>query len=215
MIRKIFFYCAIAILAGCTVAKKKVTQSQLSIVCEAKSAVPGNYIDSVLSEKCKIMLHLKDKFTLKKEVPLKANLLQLEFKNETDLIIAKTRFNIDDSAAITILRDKQFLIDNLFKVQPSPYPDQVSNAINCPDSLRPVTYMLSANGNWIFAYRLFANNRNVYGECSGDANVYISAYIFSYSKQDQILNEIKYFTPIAKPSVNIDEMVKGICIVAQ
>lgn len=215
MIRKLFFYIAIAILVSCTVAKKERVITELTLVCNTKTAVPNSVLDSILSKKCNIMMHLEKGFVLKKETPVKENATQFEFRNSTDVIFIKTRYKIDDTTAINLLRDKQFLIDNLFKVQPSPYPDQVSNAINCPDSLKPVTYFDKENSNWIFSYRMFANNRYVYGECDDKVNEYISAYIFTYSHDFQTLNEIKFFTPKSNASVDIKEMVKKICIVQE
>ncbi len=213
MLRFLLFLFAITLLTSCTTTRNNKSKADLLVLCDASDAIASNYLDSIVKVRCNIMLHLENKYFLKKETPIKENTFQLEFRNSTDVIFIKTRYNIDDSAAVNILKDKQFLIDNLFKVQPSPYPDQVSNAINCPDSMKPVTYFLRDTNNWIFAYRLFANNRYVYGECADNINEYISVYLFTYSHDFQILNEIRFFTPKSNPTVNIDQMLKKICVI--
>jgi hypothetical protein len=168
-------------------------------------------VDSVLNSTAKISLPVKGDFMLYKQSS-NANSLKFEFKSLTDFLIVRTYSQLSDSAAKSIVADKRFLIDNLFKTQPSPYPDVVSNSVNCPDQFRPVARDTSNKTMWLFAYTIFANNRFIFGECSDDAIFYTTAYIFIYNRKEKVLNEIKYFTPKNKP-VNMPEtLIKSVHI---
>ena len=162
-------------------------------------------LDSSLTSMGKISLKLKGDFKLSKQQDV-AGIRKLEFKSATDYLVAKTWYNIVDSMAGKIIDDKKFLIENLFKPQPSPYPDLVSNQVDCPARLKPLPFDSLYSNLRIFAFRLYANERYIYGECTDDVIAYASAYIIAYNKKEKMLTEIKYFTPKLSP-VNIPEKV--------
>jgi hypothetical protein len=162
-------------------------------------------VDSSLNSAGKISLKLKGDFKLTKQQSANGT-LKLEFKSPTDFLSVRTWHNIEDSTAIKMIGDKKFLITNLFITQPSPYPDVVSNKVDCPDRLKPLPFDSIYPNIRISAFRLYANDRFIYGECTDDVIVYTSAYILVYNKKEKILTEIKYFTPKSKP-VNIPEKV--------
>lgn len=162
-------------------------------------------IDSSLNAVGKISLKLKGDFKLTKQQDANGT-RKLEFKSSTDFVSVRTRYNIEDSMAVKIISDKKFLIENLFKTQPSPYPDVVSNQVDCPDRLKPLPFDSIYSNIRIFAFRLYANDRFVYGECTDDVIIYTSAYIIAYNQKEKTLTEIKYFTPKLNP-VNIPEEV--------
>lgn len=166
-------------------------------------------VDSAFMSTAKITVKIKGDFSLSKEQN-SGNTIKMVFKSKTDLLNVKTFNSVDDSSARKIVRDKRFLVENLYKTQPSPYPDVVSNTVNCPDRFRPLTIEAADSGKWIFAYKIFANERFVFGECSDDAIFYTCAYIFIYCRKNKILNEIKYFTPGLSPVNKAEDVIGGV-----
>jgi len=162
-------------------------------------------VDSLLNANGKISLKLIGDFKLTKRIS-ESNYIKMEFAANNDFLFVKTWYNINDSMANVMADNKKFMIENLFKTQPSPYPDIVSNQVGCPDRLKPLTFDTIVPNVRIFAFRLYANERFIYGECTDDVIVYTSAFIIAYNIKEKILTEIKYFTPKIKP-VNTPEAV--------
>ena len=169
-------------------------------------------IDSLVKVNAKIYLPVIGDFQLSKQTT-NSNNSKLEFKSSTDFLVVKTYTQITDSAAKAMVADKRFLIENLFKTQPSPYPDVVSNSVNCPDQFRPVPHDTANATMWKFAYTIYANDRFIFGECSDDAIFYSTAYIFIYNHKEKILNEIKYFTPKSKLLNKPEILIKSVHII--
>jgi|GEM_PF-2078580 len=169
-------------------------------------------VDSLLKVNAKIYLPVIGDFQLSKQTSNSYN-LKLEFKSSTDFLVVKTYTQITDSTAKSIVADKRFLIENLFKTQPSPYPDVVSNSVNCPDQFRPVPHDTANASMWRFAYTIYANDRFIFGECSDEAIFYSAAYIFIYNHKEKILNEIKYFTPKLKPVNKPEILIKSVHLI--
>ena len=166
-----------------------------------------NFVDSILKINAKISIKIIGNFELIKQQS-SSNINKIEFKSDLDYLTVKTYNNIEDSSARKIMEDKKFLIDNLFKTQPSPYPDVVSNSVNCPNQFKPIPYENHNINMWFFAYKIYANDRFIFGECADDEVFYTSLYIFIYNRKSKILNEIKYFTPKSSP-VNKPEKLIG------
>lgn len=162
-------------------------------------------VDSSTNTIGKISLKLKGDFKLTKQ-KTENGTIKLEFKSIMDFLSVKSYYNIPDSLAAKRISDKKFLIENLFKTQPSPYPDIVSNEVGCPDRLKPLPFDTIYTNIKISAFRLYANDRFIFGECTDDVIVYTSAFIMAYNIKEKILTEIKYFTPKSSP-VNIPEDV--------
>jgi hypothetical protein len=179
-------------------------------MAQKKDTAYCRLLDSSLQSTAKISLKISGDFLLVKKNEMQGKFTKMEFKNSTDHLLVKTYLQIEDSSAKKIMEDKRFLIDNLFKTQPSPYPDVVSNSINCPDRFKPVPADSLNERMWLFAYKIYANDRFIFGECTDDAAFYISAYIFIYSRKNKILNEIKFFTPRSAPSCDPLTLAKSI-----
>lgn len=162
-------------------------------------------VDSAMHAAGGFSLKLKGDFSLIKQSE-EAGKSNMVFSNKTDRLAIRTWQNINDSLASKMILDKKFLIENLFIPQPSPYPDAVSNQVVCPDRLKPLPFDSIYPNLKVAAFRLFANNRYIYGECVDDVIVFTSAYIMVYNSEKNILSEIKYFTPKSTP-VNVPEEV--------
>ena len=80
------------------------------------------------------------------------------------------RINIDDHRKY--IADKQFVLTSLFLPTTSPYPEVITNIIECPDEFKPKVKMVY-NGT---IYSLFAGERFNYGICAKDLIKYYSEY---------------------------------------
>jgi hypothetical protein len=176
-----------------------------SCVAQKIDTAYSRIVDSSFTALCGISLRLHGDFKLTKQQDA-VGTRKLEFKSATDFLAAKTWYNISDSMSSIMIDDKKFLIENLFITQPSPYPDAVSNQVECPARLKPAPFDSIYGNIRIFSFRLYANDRYVYGECTDDVIIYTSAYILAYNIKEKTLTEIKYFTPKLKP-VNLPELV--------
>ena len=88
------------------------------------------------------------------------------------------RINIGDHKKY--IEDKKFLFNSLFLPTTSPYPEVITNIMECPDEFKPKVKMVY-NGT---IYSLFAGERFNYGICSRDLIKYYSEYgIFDCNKK--------------------------------
>lgn len=71
-----------------------------------------------------------------------------------------------------LIDDRKFIIDSLFLPTTSPYPEMITNVVECPEELKPKVEQVE-NGT---IYSLFAGERLNYGVCSQDLVKYFSTY---------------------------------------
>lgn len=98
------------------------------------------------------------------------------------------------------IADKKFTLDSLFLPTTSPYPEVITNIVECPQEFKPK--IQSVENATI--YTLFAGERFNYGVCSQDLVKYYSEYgIFNCKKKGVF--EVRVFSefegeiePIAK-----------------
>lgn len=178
-------------------------------IAQKTDTIYNMFVDSSIMAYGKISLKLKGDFRLTKQQDA-GGTRKLEFKSPTDLLVTRIWYNINDSTATKMMTDKKFLIENLFLTQPSPYPDIVSNQVECPERLKPAPFDTAFSDIRIFAFRLYANDRYIYGECIDDVIRYTSAYILIYNLEEKILTEIKYFTPKLNPVNTPEEVMRNI-----
>lgn len=86
------------------------------------------------------------------------------------------------------IEDKKFLLKSLFEPTTSPYPEVITNIIDCPQEFKPKSQEVK-NGT---IYTLFAGERLNYGICSRDLVKYNSAYGI-FDCQNKGIFEIKVF----------------------
>jgi len=70
------------------------------------------------------------------------------------------------------IEDKKFLLESLFLPTTSPYPEVITNIIECPSEFKP---KVRETNNGV-VYALFANERLSFGVCSKDLVKYHSEY---------------------------------------
>lgn len=87
------------------------------------------------------------------------------------------------------IEDRKFLFNSLFLPTTSPYPEVITNIIECPNEFKPKE---RAVGNG-FVYTLFAGERFNYGVCSRDLVKYNSEYGI-FDCKDKGIFEIRVFS---------------------
>jgi len=70
------------------------------------------------------------------------------------------------------IEDKKFLLESLFSPTDSPYPEVITNIIECPEEFKPKVKELEQGT----IYTLFAGDRFTYGICAKDLVAYYSSY---------------------------------------
>ena len=87
------------------------------------------------------------------------------------------------------IEDKKFLLESLFLPTTSPYPEVITNIIECPDEFKP---RVRETNNGV-VYTLFAGERFNYGVCSHDLVKYHSGYGI-FDCKDKGIFEIRVFS---------------------
>ena len=104
---------------------------------------------------------------------------------ETKVFIDKTE--IEDHGKY--IKDKKFLLESLFLPTTSPYPEVITNVIECPEEFKPKARNVE-NGT---VYTLFAGERYNYGVCAPDLVKFNSLYgIFDCNRKG--IFEIRLFS---------------------
>jgi len=88
--------------------------------------------------------------------------------DNTILKMTKTKTN----APAKYVGDKKFLLESLFSPTDSPYPEVITNVIECPEEFKPKVKELEQGT----IYTLFAGDRFTYGICAKDLVAYYSSY---------------------------------------
>ena len=127
----------------------------------------------------KLSSFTKDKISTSKVEKLEA------ISGTTKVFIDKTE--IEDHKKY--IEDKKFLLESLFLPTTSPYPEVITNIIECPDEFKP---RVRETNNGV-VYTLFAGERFNYGVCSHDLVKYHSGYGI-FDCKDKGIFEIRVFS---------------------
>lgn len=116
------------------------------------------------------------------------------YKDTTIAIITKTKTDSQKK----YIEDKKFLINSLFTPSTSPYPEVITNTVECANEFKPKIRNVE-NGT---IYSLFASERLTYGVCVKDLIAYESSYgIFDCKKKG--IFEVRIFSKTADVSEKI------------
>lgn len=94
---------------------------------------------------------------------------QLEAKKD-QTIVKLTKTEVEDHKKF--IEDRKFLLDSLFLPTNSPYPEVITNTLECSNEFKPTVDTISDG----VIYTLFAGERLNYGICSSDLIKYFSSY---------------------------------------
>lgn len=122
--------------------------------------------------------HAQDKEGRQKE--------ELELTQDKDTV-KLTRIKAESSQKY--VEDKKFLFQSLFLPTTSPYPEVITNIIECPEEFKPREREVE-NG---IIYTVFAGERLNYGVCSRDLVEYYAAYGIFDCKQKGVF-ELQVFS---------------------
>ena len=123
-----------------------------------------------------------------------------------EALLTQTTVKIDkttiDSHA-KYIKDKKFALESLFLPTTSPYPEVITNIIECPDEFKPKVEMVN-NG---IVYSLLAGERFNYGICITDIVKFYSEYGIFDCKGKGIF-EIRVFSADGKITKEIMKTFK-------
>lgn len=123
---------------------------------------------------------------------------QLEAKS-SNVSLRLTKFKVSNSQKF--IEDKKFLLNSLFEPITSPYPEVLTNIVECPDEFKPKEQTTSLGTT----YTLFAGERFNFGICSKDLVKYQAIYgIFDCGKKGVF--EISLFE---KDAQNLEPIMKS------
>ena len=127
----------------------------------------------------RLLSFAKDKTSFSKIEKLEAGL------GETRIFIDKTEINDHKK----YIEDRKFLLTSLFLPTTSPYPEVITNIIECSDEFKPKAQ--KANNGTV--YTLFAGERFNYGICTHDLIKYDSGYGIFDCKEKGVF-EVRVFS---------------------
>ena len=141
----------------------------------------------------KLLSFSKDKTSFSKAEKLEA----VSDNDTTRVFIDRTEINSHRK----YIEDKRFLVNSLFLPTTSPYPEVITNVIECPNEFKPKEKVI---GNGV-VYTLFAGERFNYGICSQDLIKYQSVYGI-FDCKDKGIFEIRIFSTDDK---KIEEIIQS------
>lgn len=100
------------------------------------------------------------------------------------------------------IQDKTYLLLGLYDSSKSPYPEVITNTVDCPADLKPMKQDFGTD----VVYKLFANERFGYGICAEDLITYNSFYgLFDCGKKGVF--EVKIFSH--KSAVEAERLMRS------
>lgn len=86
--------------------------------------------------------------------------------------------------------DRKYLLSSMYEPMTSPYPEVITNALNCDEEFKPKEFKIDGG----IAYSLLASGRLAYGVCLDDLVKYHSVYgLFDCGTKGVF--EVKLFNP--------------------
>jgi arylsulfatase A-like enzyme len=147
------------------------------------------------------IMHLRstelNKFKLVDFLDLKKEKTYVLARDNEHLKINVTK-NVDSDLAHRMIDRELFQIKSVFTKSFSPYPEQLSNEIECPKELMPIYYQTEAEGEMHPYLLTYSNDRFGIGICSKDLVSFRHLIGWIYCSHEKELYRIKYFIPMSK-----------------
>lgn len=166
--------------------------------CIGKTIIKDFYIDN----------HILKKLKLTNTEKIKTD-TQYIFISKKDYVTLSKFKEMNDSVSKEYIENKFFLIESLYREQYSPYPGKLSYKIGCPNEFFPVKTSLLSGDDSVYTMKLKATKRYTYGGCTDESNYYYSYLIYFLCKKNNLLIELNYFTPIKKPTLQIEKLIEN------
>lgn len=111
---------------------------------------------------------------------------------------------VDDAFIETFFSDKKLYIESNYVKSLSPYPEVVTNSIECPPEFKPKLTEYENEDMKLLAYDFLTNDRFTYGICSDDLATYRGQSVSIYCKKSKELYYIEFSVPISDPKSNLN-----------
>jgi hypothetical protein len=133
----------------------------------------------------------------------------LTAKSGEQVLRIKRTTNLDEDAAYRYISDRKTLIESIFNPTRSPYFEELTNKVECPEEFRPVYNESSHSKNNVSYYIFFANERFGYGVCSKDLIKYRTIFAVTYCKDTKDFYQLEYFIPNNEYDEQAEETIKS------
>ena len=131
-----------------------------------------------------------------------------EYSAAEDIVHVKRYHHITREKAQKLIEDRKFSVNSMLADQPLLYRGTVSPIRGCADSLIPKPVEDTAAVK--MSYNLMATHSLIYGNCNIGDNYYDCAYCIFFCPETNELFEVKFFTPMKRPSFDYNELIASI-----
>ena len=121
------------------------------------------------------------------------NKIMADYKNQ--LIRLEIITGLEKESAEKHITNRRYVIDSLFLDIAAPYPDAITNTLECPDEFKPKIREIKISNFDTAYYEIFATERLTYGACSDDLIKYKTMLAWVYCENAKNLFQIELFLP--------------------
>ena len=115
--------------------------------------------------------------------------------NENKIIRLEILTKIDEKTAEDYIRNKKYITDSLFLSIAAPYPDFITNTLECPERFKPEVKQTKIDDFETTYYEIFATDRLIYGACAEDLIKYKAILTWIYCEKGKSLFQVELFMP--------------------
>ncbi len=115
--------------------------------------------------------------------------------NKNKIIRLEILTNIDEKTSEDYIRNKKYITDSLFLNIATPYPDFITNTLECPERFKPEVKKIKIDAFETTYYEIFATNRLIYGACAEDLIKYKAILTWIYCEKGKSLFQVELFMP--------------------
>jgi arylsulfatase A-like enzyme len=102
---------------------------------------------------------------------------------------------LEETAACAYIKERNYVLESLFKRLPNPYPGMITNTIECPDAFKPEIAETVIQGSPVSVYILNSTPRFTYGACVDELIRYRGVCSFIYAAGKKTLFRVELFYP--------------------
>ncbi|MDD2703410.1 MAG: sulfatase [Candidatus Omnitrophica bacterium] len=102
---------------------------------------------------------------------------------------------LEEGDARAYIKERNYVLESLFKRLPNPYPGMITNTIECPDAFKPEIIETVIRGIPVPVYILNSTPRFTYGACVDELIRYRGVSAFIYAADRKTLFRVELFYP--------------------
>lgn len=107
------------------------------------------------------------------------------------------------------LADREFLIDSMYKSRQAPYPGAITVKNECDGDHKPKKAEVENDTAGVRGFQLWANSRQMYGDCTPQQQALKSLYAIIACKKVQRGFEVKIFAPANMDLPDLQTFISG------